>query len=120
MKMARLLKEFQQLAEFKIIKARQKYLELLKNIYQLPDSVELEKATEFIPEENEYRSEKPLVYRDFSLETIKNFMASYLGQDFSLHLKYNHKNNELKSLFIVLARSLGDFSLKNICVALQN
>ncbi len=103
-----------------IIKARQKYLELLKNIYQLPDSVELEKATEFIPEENEYRSEKPLVYRDFSLETIKNFMASYLGQDFSLHLKYNHKNNELKSLFIVLARSLGDFSLKNICVALQN
>lgn len=103
-----------------ILKARKNYLELLKNIYQLPDSIELEKAAEFVPEETEYRSEKPLVSRDFSLETIKGFLSAYLGQDFCLHLKYNHKNNELKSLFIVLARSLSDLSLKNICVALEN
>ena len=103
-----------------ITKARKKYLELLKNIYQMPDSVELEKSTEFIPEKNEYRSEKTLIYRDFSLETIKNFITSYLGHDFSLHLKYNHKNNEVKALFIVLARSLNNFSLKNICIELKN
>ncbi|NLP28574.1 MAG: transposase [Clostridia bacterium] len=103
-----------------IMKARKKYLELLKNVYQLPDSVELEKAAEFIPEENEYRSEKPLVYRDFSLASIKDFITSYLGQNFNLHLKYNHKNNELKSLFIVLARSLSNLTLKDICITLKN
>lgn len=103
-----------------IEEARKKYLELLKNVYQLPNSVEMEKDAEFVPEEHEYRSEKPFIKRDVSLEAIKDYMKSYLGQDFNLHLKYNHKNNELKSLFIVLARSLSNLSLKNICVTLKN
>ena len=106
-----------------IARARQIYLDLLNRTggnMQSIETIDIEKDFEFVTEKSEYRSERRFVLRELSLEEVKEFITKYIGHDVNLSLKYNHKNNELKSLFIVIMRSLGNFSLKDLCSVLGN
>ncbi|WP_163193695.1 transposase [Clostridium thermarum] len=103
-----------------IIKSRKTYVEIMKKAYNNMNSIELAKEVEFVSEKSEYRSARGFILRETLPEDIKEFMSSYLGCDVNLHLKYSHKNNELKSLFIVIARSFSNLSLTDICLMLGN
>jgi REP element-mobilizing transposase RayT len=103
-----------------VIKARQSYLEIIKKSSNNMSYIELAKEVEFVAEKAEYRSARGFILRETSHEDIKLFISSYVGNDVNLHLKYNHRNNELKSLFIVIARSFCDLSLTDICSILGN
>lgn len=106
-----------------ILRARQIYLDLLtrtgSNI-KFIETIHIEKDFEFVTEKSEYRSERRFVLRELSHEEVKKFIAKYIGHDVNLYLRYNHQNNELKSLFIVIMRSLGNFPLKDLCNILGN
>lgn len=106
-----------------IILARQTY----KNLHRVNpsdiksfNSKELIRSFELEDEKSEYRSERRYILREKSLKNLEKFIVDYTGRDMNLFLKYNHSNNELKSLFVVLARGLCDMSLKSICLVMGN
>jgi putative transposase len=75
---------------------------------------------EFNEDGSEYRSEKSLLIRNYKPEEIVSFISDYTKIPFDIHIKYNHRNLELKSLCVVIMRSLCNFNLKQIGSVLGN
>lgn len=101
------------------LKARELYLKFMDRYSELNDS-SLSDEIEFKNDGSEYRSDRNILIRDYSPENIISFITDYLKTPFNIHIKYNHKNNELKSICVVIMRSLCNFTLKQISSQLGN
>lgn len=75
---------------------------------------------EFTNEGSEYRSGRVILVRDYTPEEIIDFISSYIDMPFVVNAKYNHINTELKSVCMVIMRSLCNFTLKEICTVIGN
>jgi hypothetical protein len=75
---------------------------------------------EFNNEGSEYRSDRRVLLRNFDASTILNFIKAYYKVPFNEHIKFNHKNNDIKAVFVLILRSLCNLTLKEICSILGN
>lgn len=96
--------------------AKKIYLGIINNY----SDKNIEVEDEFKDESSEYRSERPIIIRNFKISDIINFISSYTGENFNINVKYNHKNTELKSICFVLIHSLSNLSCKEICTFVGN
>ena len=96
--------------------ARQSYLELINRLSNACEKADIE----FINDGSECRNERKMLLRDFAAEDIITFISKYTKSPFNIHIKYTHKNSELKSLCVVIMRSLCNYDLKKICHIIGN
>jgi putative transposase len=61
-----------------------------------------------------------LIIRNFSPESIVKFVSQYTGSECCIHIKFNHRNSELRALCVVIMRSLCNFTLAEICGVIGN
>lgn len=99
--------------------ARELYLKFMSRYSELNDS-SLSYEADFVNDVGEYRSGRTVLIRDYSPEQIVSFITDYLKVPFNIHIKHNHKNTELKSICIVIMRSLCNFTLRQIATVLGN
>lgn len=99
-----------------IIRARMLY----KNFVLTSKDSELEDELALRRERSDYRSEKKVIIRNFRPEDIVRFVEEYTGEVFSIHIKYNHNNSNIKAVCITIMRSLCNFTFKQICEVLGN
>jgi putative transposase len=96
--------------------ARKSYMELINRLSDYTGEVDVE----FKNEGSECRSERKVLIRDYSPQDIINFVARYTNTAFNIHIKFNHKHTDLKSLCVLIMRSLCNLSLKEICSVIGN
>jgi REP element-mobilizing transposase RayT len=94
--------------------ARKAYLNFINSITHSNINIEFEN------EGSEYKSERKVILRDVRPGKIYEFIKNSICSSFNVHIKYNRYNIELKSLFIVIMRSLCDLNLKDICSIIGN
>lgn len=94
-----------------IDRARRSYLEFINRLIEPAERID----AEFINEGSECRSERKILIRNIEAVRLIKFISEYTTTPFNIHIKFNHKNTELKSLCVLLMRSLSDLSLKEIC-----
>jgi putative transposase len=95
---------------------RKSYLELINRLSNASESPDIE----FLNDASECSNERKILVREFKTENIVAFISRYTETPFNIHIKYNHKNSELKSLFVVIMRSLCNYDLKKISQILGN
>jgi putative transposase len=100
-------------------KARELYLKFMNRYSELNES-NLSNEIDLINDGCECRSGRTILIRDYSPEQIVSFITDYLKTPFNIHVKHNHKNAELKSICIVIMRSLCNFTLNQIASVLGN
>jgi putative transposase len=100
-------------------KSRKLYLKFIIDYSDNTDS-SISNELEFINDISEYKSERKILLRNYSTEDIVSFISSYVKTPFNIHIKYNHKNSELRAVCAVLMRSLSNFTLKEIAAVLGN
>lgn len=103
-----------------ILKAQRIYSDILKQIPSPIGASDISKEIEFQIEEKNYRSERKFILREMIPTDIKKFISKHYGFDFNPYIKYNHKNNELKAVYIVILRSLCNLSVKEISAMFDN
>ncbi|MCY6355137.1 transposase [Clostridium sp. ZS2-4] len=97
--------------------AREKYRDF---VYQF-SHIDMKETIEFKNESYKYHSDKKsLVNKTFTPKQIIDFVSKYVGDDFCAHVKYNHKNSKIKSLCVILMRSICGLTLKDIGSILGN
>ncbi|MCY6371002.1 transposase [Clostridium ganghwense] len=96
--------------------ARKKYRDF---VYQF-HNIEIKENIEFQSEPLKYHSDKKLLVNKFTPKQIIDFVSVYTGEDFCVHMKYNHKNFKMKSLCVILMRSVCGLTLKEISSILGN
>lgn len=99
-----------------IIRARILY----KNYVLLNSNLNIEEELDLKREPSEYRSERKIIVRDFKPDDIVRFIEKYTGEAFNIHIKYNHRNLNLKAVCITVMRSLCNFTYKQICEVVGN
>jgi REP element-mobilizing transposase RayT len=67
-----------------------------------------------ISEKGEYRSGRTIIIRNLDPKDIVEFVTVHLGVGFSIHVKYNHTNVQIKSVCVLIMRSLCNFTYKQI------
>ncbi|WP_243122207.1 transposase [Clostridium thermarum] len=97
-------------------RARKSYLEYINRISDRQEEIDVE----FINEGSECRSERKILLRDVKAEDIIDFVSKYTNQYFNIHIKFNHRHIELKAVCILIMRSLGNYSHKDICQYIGN
>ena len=97
-------------------KSRKVYLNLMHRVSTLDCDVDIE----FLEEGYECRNDRKVIFRNFSPADIKNFISIYSNKFFNINLNNIHENNELKSLFVLIVRSLCNYKFKDICSLLGN
>jgi putative transposase len=90
--------------------ARKYYLELVNRLSNTPKKIQIE----FENEGSQSRSERRILIRNFLPEDIVRYVSKYAGTCINMNVKFNHKNTELKSLCVLLMRSLCNLSFKDI------
>lgn len=95
---------------------RKSYLELINRLSDACEKVDIE----FLNDGSECRNERKMLIRDFTVENIISFVSKYTKTSFNIHIKYNHKNTELKSLCVIIMRSLCNYDLKKIAHIIGN
>lgn len=96
--------------------ARKSYLQFIFKSYQLNVNEEIS----FNKSEKLYTPVKHLLIRDFTPTQVISFVSKYSKRSFCIHTKYNHTNIELKSICVVLMRSLCDFKFSDISKFIGN
>jgi REP element-mobilizing transposase RayT len=96
--------------------AKKKYLQFVKNRL----GKEISSDMEFENEPTQYISGKNTIIPNVTASDIQKFIIAYTNQSFDLHIKHQHKNNELKSICVLLFRSLCNYDYKEICKILGN
>ncbi|MBZ9688809.1 transposase [Clostridium estertheticum] len=95
-----------------------------KNYYSLVfgcNDEKLKEEIEFKDEKTEYRSGRNILFRNFTLEDIIEFITSKMNiSKILLNIKYSRKLVHAKALTIVLMRSLGNFKSSVISGVLGN
>ena len=97
-------------------RARVTYLEYINRVSDSPDKIDIE----FKNEGSQCRTERKILIRNFVPEDIVNFIAKYTETPLNIHIKFNHRYNELKCLCVLIMRSLCNFSFKDICNYIGN
>lgn len=70
--------------------------------------------SEFISEVSEYKTEQKILLRNFKPEDILNFIKKRVKVPFNINIKYNHANSDIKSVCVVIIRSLCDLKYKEL------
>lgn len=96
--------------------AQKSYIELIKNFSNKSQEIDIE----FKKEGTECRSERKILIRNISPKEIVDFISEYTNAPFNIHIKFNHKATVLKSLSILIMRSLCNFTFKQICSIIGN
>jgi putative transposase len=102
-----------------IQKAREAYTGFIKKYAEYNDS-NISSEIEFINDGSEYRSDRTVLVRNYTPESIISFVSSFVKIPFNINIKFNHKNSELRAVCVVIMRSLCDFTLKQIGTILGN
>lgn len=80
----------------------------------------IQTEAEFKNEGSEYRSERKILIRNLKPEDIVNFVANHSEVPFCVNIKFNHSNIDLKSVCVVIMRSLCNLTYKEICEVIGN
>lgn len=96
-------------------KGRKVYLDFINKLSTSPEI-----DVEFKDEGSECRSERRVLIRDYSPEEIINFVSKYTNTYFDIHIKFGHKHTELKSLCVLVMRSLCNINFKELCTIIGN
>jgi putative transposase len=92
--------------------ARKKYLEFVHSC----NNEAIIENIEFKNEKTEYRSERSIIARDHTPESIKEFVARYTGIDKKkMCIKHNRSVTESKALCIFMMRCFCNFTFREIC-----
>lgn len=85
------------------------------------DDIDISNTINFKNDLSHYDSSKKILSRNYTPKQVVNFVADYTSQiPSSIHIKYSWKVTEIKSLSVLLMRSLCNFKLKDICSTLGN
>lgn len=99
-----------------MVDVRKYYLEFISRSSQTAEELDIE----FKNEGSEFSRRHSQLIRDFQPMDIINFISKYTGTHFSIHIKFKHKNAELKALSVIIMRSLCGYSLEKICTIIGN
>ncbi|NLZ33356.1 MAG: transposase [Clostridiales bacterium] len=97
-------------------KARKTYLSFVRQAPELEEKIDVE----FEEEGSECRSERKILIRNISPKEVVQFVSKYTGVDFNIHVKFNRKHSNERSLCVLVMRCLCNFSLKEICHFIGN
>lgn len=96
--------------------ARKSYLEYINRVTDRQEKVDVE----FKNEGSECRSERKILLRDVKPENIISFVSKYTNQNFNIHIKFSHKHTDFKAVCVLVMRSLGNYTYKDICQFIGN
>jgi REP element-mobilizing transposase RayT len=99
-----------------INRARKSYLEFINRVADDSEKIDME----FGNEGSECRSERKILLRNVEPENIIDFVSKYTTKSFNIHIKFNHNHTELKAVCVLIMRSLGNLSHKEICQFIGN
>ena len=100
----------------KLKTSRKVYLNLMSRVTNLHCDIDIE----FSEEGYECINDRKIILRNFSPTDVKTFISKYANKLFSINLTNIHENNELKALFVLITRSLCNYTFKDICSLLGN
>jgi len=100
-----------------ILLARRQYVEFMKcctDINELPQ-------IEFKNEITEYRSQRHMLIRGFSIDDITKYISEKMGiEEIFLKAKYRREFTEARAVCVLFMRSFCDMKYKDICKVLGN
>lgn len=97
--------------------ARENYLCFVEKC----DDIDIKNTINFKNDLSQYNSERKILSRNYTPQQVVKFVADYTSQiPSAIHIKYSWKVTEMKSLSVLLMRSLCNFKLKDICSTLGN
>lgn len=100
-------------------KARENYFLFVKSCNKAEKIAGID--YQFKNEGSQYRSEREVLKRDHTPETILAFISRYTGVDKnSLHMKHRRSATEARALSVLLMRCYCDFNYRQICSVLGN
>lgn len=100
-----------------IIKARKKYIEIIKTCIDEKDI----KNTEFEDEICQYRSEKSILVRNCAVEDIVKFVSQKTEiNNVSINIKHCRRSTMMRAICVLLMRGFCDLKCKEICKILGN
>ena len=99
-----------------INRARNTYVEFINRSSEGSEDLDIE----FVNEGSECRSERKILIRNIEIKRIIDYISDYTATKFSLYIKFSRKNTELRSLCILVMRSLCNLSFKDICSNVGN
>lgn len=74
-----------------------------------------EKATyEFTNQVSLTKNERQLLIRNCEPNKIIDFLSKYTDKPINIHTKFNHKNSEMKAIYVLILRSICNYSFKKI------
>lgn len=106
-----------------IFNARKTYIGFIQRLYNIDnikDAEKLQIEAEFLNDKCDYRSERNFILRNLSPDAIVEHISKISGTNFNPRIKHIHSNTEFKALFVIIMRSLSDYSLKDICLYINN
>jgi len=102
------------------IKEENNMKEYLQSVYESTNEA-LKDSTEFKDEKSQYRSERRILVRNHTPESVLEFVSAKTGiTKNTISAKYSRKCVESKALCVFLMRNLCDYSYKTICSVLGN
>ncbi|HEY5561357.1 MAG TPA: transposase [Clostridiaceae bacterium] len=75
---------------------------------------------EFVNQGSTSKNERQLIIRDCDSKTVIEFLSKYTDRPINIHAKFNHSNSEMRSIFVLIMRCLGNYSFKKICSIVGN
>jgi REP element-mobilizing transposase RayT len=100
-----------------VIYARKQYREFIQSCVDMDELPEIE----FIDEATEYRSQKQLLVRNFSIDDIIGYITGKVGlKETSLRIKHSRQVTVGRAICVLFMRSFCDLKYKDICRALGN
>lgn len=91
-------------------RARKVYFEFVDKLSNITEKIDIE----FKEEGSESRNQRTILLRNINPIKVIDFISKYTKTDFNIHIKFTHKNTDLKALSILVMRSLCNYSLKEI------
>jgi REP element-mobilizing transposase RayT len=91
-------------------RARKVYFEFVDRLYNTGEKIDIE----FKDEGSESRNQRTILLRNVNPIKVIDFISKYTKTDFNIHIKFTHKNTDLKALSVLVMRSLCNFSFKEI------
>lgn len=85
------------------------------------DDIDIKNTINFNTDLSQYNSGRKILSRNYTPKQVLKFVSDYTNQiPSSIHIKYSCKVTEMKSISVLLMRSLCNFKLKDICSVLGN
>jgi putative transposase len=101
--------------------SRKRYIGLVFRTRAVPLDDIVKEEVEFKEDKTEYRSERRILVRDFSIEKVIQFVVDKFNIDkMLLYLKHKKEIIPARSILILLLRNLCNASCKDICGILGN